>query len=139
MIKFSVIVCAYNEEKYLEQCLESLYNQNYDKDNYEVIVIDNESKYILKKFALKYLPYDIVYRKKQMFTVPIGEWFKTKLKDYIIKMIDSDSLKNRGIFDTAFLNKILNEHIDGTKDYTRELRAIVNLELWFREFMDEGN
>jgi glycosyltransferase involved in cell wall biosynthesis len=44
MIKFSVVVCAYNEEKYLEQCLESLYKQNYDKQNYEVIVIDNESK-----------------------------------------------------------------------------------------------
>lgn len=94
----------------------------------------DETKYILKKFALKYLPYDIVYRQKQMFTVPVGEWFKTNLKDYVVDIISSDSLKSRGIFNNEYLQKILNEHISNQKDYTRELRAIVNLELWFRKF-----
>jgi asparagine synthase (glutamine-hydrolysing) len=94
----------------------------------------NETKYILKKFALKYLPHNIVYRKKQMFTVPVGEWFKTNLKNYVVDIISSDSLKNRGIFNHHYLTKILDEHISESKDYTRELRAIVNLELWFRGF-----
>ena len=95
---------------------------------------DNETKYILKKFALKYLPKDIVYRDKQMFTVPVGEWFKTHLKKYISDIIKSDSLKNRNIFDVKYLYDILQKHINNEKDYTRELRAIVNLEIWFREF-----
>ena len=95
---------------------------------------DNETKYILKKFALKYLPHDIVYRDKQMFTVPVGEWFKTHLKEYISNIIKSDSLKNRNIFDVKYLYDILQKHINNEKDYTRELRAIVNLEIWFREF-----
>ncbi|MDY0181590.1 asparagine synthase (glutamine-hydrolyzing) [Aliarcobacter skirrowii] len=95
---------------------------------------DNETKYILKKFALKYLPKDIVYRDKQMFTVPVGEWFKTHLKEYISNIIKSDSLKNRNIFDVKYLYDILQKHINNEKDYTRELRAIVNLEIWFREF-----
>lgn len=97
---------------------------------------EGETKYILKKFALKYLPHDIVYRKKQMFTVPVGEWFKTNLKDYVVDIITSDSLKDRNIFNNNHLNKMLGEHISETKDYTRELRAIVNLELWFRVFVD---
>ncbi|QNM87372.1 asparagine synthase (glutamine-hydrolyzing) [Aliarcobacter cryaerophilus] len=95
---------------------------------------DNETKYILKKFALKYLPKDIVYRDKQMFTVPVGEWFKTHLKEYISNIIKSDSLKNRNIFNIKYLEFILAEHLIGKKDFTRELRAIVNLEIWFREF-----
>lgn len=95
---------------------------------------DNETKYILKKFALKYLPEDIVYRDKQMFTVPVGEWFKTHLKDYVSNIIKSDSLKNRNIFKNEYLEDMLQKHIKNEKDYTRELRAIVNLELWFREF-----
>ncbi|MDP0561680.1 MAG: asparagine synthase (glutamine-hydrolyzing) [Candidatus Endonucleobacter sp. (ex Gigantidas childressi)] len=99
---------------------------------------DNETKYILKKFALKYLPYNIVYREKQMFTVPVGEWFRTKLKNYIIDIINSDSLKNRNIFDHDYLCKMLNEHLENKKDYTRELRAIVSLELWFRSFYDKN-
>jgi glycosyltransferase involved in cell wall biosynthesis len=43
-MKFSIIVCAYNEEQYLEQCLESLYSQNYDKNDFEILIIDNESR-----------------------------------------------------------------------------------------------
>lgn len=96
----------------------------------------NETKYILKKFALKYLPHDVVYREKQMFTVPVGEWFKSKLKDYVKEIINSDSLKSRKIFNMNYLNYILEKHINNEKDYTRELRAIVNLELWFRKFYD---
>jgi asparagine synthase (glutamine-hydrolysing) len=69
-----------------------------------------------------------------MFTVPIGEWFKTHLKVYVENIIKSDSLSERNIFDIVYLNSILEKHILNKKDYTRELRAIVNLELWFREF-----
>lgn len=97
---------------------------------------NDETKYILKKFALKYLPHDIVYRQKQMFTVPVGEWFKTNLKDYVIDIVSSKSLRDRNIFDHDYLNMILEDHISNKKDYTRELRAIVNLELWFRNFND---
>ena len=96
----------------------------------------NETKYILKKFALRFLPEDVVYRKKQMFTVPVGEWFKTHLKSYIVDILNSDSLKDRNIFNSDHLDFMLKEHISGRKDYTRELRAIANLELWFREFID---
>jgi len=96
-----------------------------------------ETKYILKKFALKYLPHDVVYREKQMFTVPVGEWFKTHLKGYIVNIINSNSLKERNIFNVGFLKIILNDHINEKHDYTRELRAIVNLELWFRRFIDK--
>ena len=97
---------------------------------------EQETKYTLQKFALKYLPNDIVYRSKQMFTVPIGEWFKTKLKNYLKKIVLSDSLDERNIFDRTYLEKMVDSHIAGSKDFTRELRAITNLEIWFREFLD---
>ena len=39
----SVVVPAYNEEKYIGECLLALKNQTYPKDRYEVIVVDNNS------------------------------------------------------------------------------------------------
>ena len=39
----SVILPVYNGERYIKKCLESLMNQSYPKDKYEVIVIDNGS------------------------------------------------------------------------------------------------
>ena len=95
-----------------------------------------ETKHILKKFALQYLPRDVVYRDKQMFTVPVGEWFKGELKSFVTEIINSDSLRSRGIFNNIYLKKILEEHLSETKNHTRELRAIVNLELWFRNLHD---
>lgn len=39
----SVVVPAYNEEKYIGSTLQSIFSQNYPKENYEVIVADNNS------------------------------------------------------------------------------------------------
>ena len=39
----SIVIPAFNEEKYIEQCLFSLKNQTYPKDKFEIIVIDNDS------------------------------------------------------------------------------------------------
>ncbi len=39
----SIIVPAYNESEHLQACITALKSQNYPKDSYEVIVVDNES------------------------------------------------------------------------------------------------
>jgi asparagine synthase (glutamine-hydrolysing) len=31
---------------------------------------------------------------------------------------------------------MIDQHIDNKKDFTRELRAIANLEIWFQRFID---
>lgn len=37
----SVVVPAHNEEKYIRNCLDSLWNQSLDRSRYEIIVVDN--------------------------------------------------------------------------------------------------
>ena len=39
----SIVVCAYNEQKLLQQCLSSLIDQKYENTSYEVIIVDDES------------------------------------------------------------------------------------------------
>ena len=51
-IKFSVIVNCKNSEKYLKECLESILNQTYK--NFELIIIDNNSKDSTSKIASIY-------------------------------------------------------------------------------------
>ena len=41
MIRLSVIVPFYNVEKYIEQCIRSLYDQDIPKEEYEVICVDD--------------------------------------------------------------------------------------------------
>lgn len=41
MYKFSIIIPNYNKEKYIRRCLNSIVTQSINKQNYEVIVIDD--------------------------------------------------------------------------------------------------
>ena len=45
MKEVSVVVCTYNRRKMFEECLESLLNQSYLKDKYEIIVVDSSDDY----------------------------------------------------------------------------------------------
>lgn len=55
----TVIVPAYNSESTIALCIESLLNQNYPKERYEIIIVDNNSKdktaTIIKRYPVKYL------------------------------------------------------------------------------------
>ncbi len=52
-VKVSIIVPAYNEEENIEATLKSLLSQTYK--NYEIIVVDNNSKDRTKQIAEKYV------------------------------------------------------------------------------------
>ncbi|MDX9703636.1 MAG: glycosyltransferase [Candidatus Auribacterota bacterium] len=55
----SVIVPAYNAEKTMSLCIESLISQDYPKDKYEIIIVDNnstdETAEIIKSYSVTYL------------------------------------------------------------------------------------
>lgn len=55
-VKYSIIVAAYNVEKYISKCLKSIFLQDYD--NYEVIVIDDGSSDNTLEIARKFEIYD---------------------------------------------------------------------------------
>ncbi len=97
---------------------------------------NNETKYIYKKAVAPLIGEDLAYRKKQMFTVPVGEWFKDELLPLCEDLLLSERAQSRNIFDAIFLQKMLQEHAEGIKNYTREIRAIMALEIWFRGFVD---
>jgi len=41
MTEISIIVPAYNEEKDIGRCLKALVDQDFDKDKYEIIIVNN--------------------------------------------------------------------------------------------------
>ncbi|UCG35895.1 MAG: glycosyltransferase [Candidatus Omnitrophota bacterium] len=50
----SVIVPVYNGERTIEECINSLLNQDYPKDKYEIIIVDNGSKDKTAEIVIKY-------------------------------------------------------------------------------------
>ena len=50
----SIVVTTKNEEKNIENCLNSIKNQNYPQNKIEIIVVDNNSIDKTKQIALRY-------------------------------------------------------------------------------------
>lgn len=95
-----------------------------------------ETKWILKRAVEPLLGAELTWRKKQMFTVPIGEWFRQVLAGYCRDVLLDGRLEARGIVAIEKVSAMLDKHLAGTANYTRQLRALISLEIWFRLFID---
>ncbi|WP_390483076.1 asparagine synthase (glutamine-hydrolyzing) [Pseudomonas guariconensis] len=97
---------------------------------------DGEKKYIYKKAVSPLIGRNLAYRKKQMFTVPVGEWFKNELYPLCQELLLGDRARARDLFDSSYVRGLLEGHINGVQNNTREIRALMAFELWARKFMD---
>lgn len=92
-------------------------------------------KYYLKKYSATKLPHNLIFKKKTMPTVPIGEWIKTSLYGWA-----HDTLSR---CDGNFINKkaalsLLEEHKSGTHNHTRPLRTMLMTQIWIDNFVNIG-
>ncbi|GMN12038.1 asparagine synthase (glutamine-hydrolyzing) [Croceitalea sp. MTPC9] len=95
-------------------------------------------KYIHRKAMEDVLPDDITYdRSKIGFKSPI-EKVMTENKS-IQDILLSDRLNNRKLFNRDTIKKLLKLTISKKKDYSRLLFRILEVEIWFRTFIDQEN
>jgi len=94
------------------------------------------TKYIFKKSLEGLVPKEILYREKQGFGVPIGEWINTQLKDKIHDTLNEKKTLERGYFDSKYIKLLLDEHSSGRRDHSHPLWVLWMLELWHRRFID---
>lgn len=94
------------------------------------------TKHIYKKAVTPLIGEELAYRKKQMFTVPVGEWFKTDLADMCHDLLLSERAQARQVFDYGYVRELFEKHCAGIENNTREIRALMAVEIWFREFLD---
>lgn len=95
------------------------------------------TKYLYKKAVAPLIGDELAYRQKQMFTVPIGDWFKTDLLPMCEDLLLSNRSQERKLFDYGYIRRLLDSHVNNISNNTREIRSLMSLELWFREFIDQ--
>lgn len=91
--------------------------------------VQGDKKHWFKRAAVPLIGEDLAYRKKQMFTVPIGEWFKGELHGWLRQTLNGSEVIAQ-LFDPAVVTRMLDQHRDGRGNFTRELRALAALALW---------
>lgn len=97
---------------------------------------DNELKHLLKSALSAILPDDILWRQKKGFGVPISHWFKKDLFAVSRDILLSRSAADRNLFNMQYIKKLLDDHQKGSQNHHHRIWALLNLEVWFRTFID---
>ncbi|HEY7811011.1 MAG TPA: XrtA/PEP-CTERM system amidotransferase [Allosphingosinicella sp.] len=85
-------------------------------------------KYLMKKALGRYLPDDILHRRKQGFVTPIGAWFRGPLAGEAEGLARSPALRELGWFDEAAIARVAAQHRAGRADHGRLLWQLLMLE-----------
>jgi len=99
-INISVIICSYNRELFIEQALISLLEQDFDKNNFEVIVVDNNSidntEQVCKKFIENHPGYNFYYlTEKQQGSSPARNKGASLAKGELLIFMDDDAVAEK--------------------------------------------
>ena len=96
----------------------------------------NNLKYLLRQVSKRYLPEEITKLKKQGFRFPLGIWFRTDLKDFLLNLFDQSRFVELGLFEKSYIDQLLAEHMSGKVDHNYRIWVLLNLEYWYRMYFD---
>jgi asparagine synthase (glutamine-hydrolysing) len=94
------------------------------------------TKYLLKRVLKKLVPVENLTRPKMGFGVPIGHWFRDRMKKFLGEALLSERALKRGYFKAEEVKRMFDLHTRGERDYSHQLWTLLMLELWFQRFID---
>ena len=94
------------------------------------------SKAVLKHAVGPWLPAAVIDRPKMGFGVPIASWFRNRLAHVPDQLLLDPVATERGIFRPDGVRKLIDDHRSGRADNASRLWALLQLELWFRTYID---
>ena len=120
-LEVSIVIAAYNEEKYIGRCLRSLLNQTFPSNQYEIIVVDDcstdRTAYALSQFAgaIKV----ITNERNVGLPASINRGLRSARGKYALR-VDADDYVNINLVQILHYYLVSNGHVDAVAcDYLR--------------------
>jgi asparagine synthase (glutamine-hydrolysing) len=88
------------------------------------------TKWILKKAAEKWIPRDVIYRRKRGLSVPVASWINRGLRGEVDRLLAADRLRRQGLINESVVTRLLDEHRGGLANHSRPLWAVIMLQYW---------
>ena len=91
-------------------------------------------KHILRKAVEPLLPKEILLRPKKGFGIPIADWLKGRLNPLMREVLSTKRLRDQGIFNPAYVDKLILEHEAGIASHHKQLWTLMVFQLWQGKF-----
>ena len=95
-----------------------------------------KTKWILREAVRGILPPEILTRKKMGFPVPFAVWMKERWQSVARDVLLDRRTRERGVINPAAVEQLISAHAAGQQEGGDAIWSLMNLELWYRTFID---
>jgi asparagine synthase (glutamine-hydrolysing) len=93
-------------------------------------------KVLLRKAAEPLLPHEIVHGKKRGFSIPAAAWLRGDLEPFARETLSPDRLQRQGFFRPNVVTRLIDDHVGGREDRSRQLWGLLAFTLWHERHVE---
>ena len=95
-------------------------------------------KVLLRKAAAPLLPREIVHGKKRGFSIPAAAWLRGELEPFARETLSRETLHRQGFFSPEVVGRLLDDHVAGREDRSRQLWGLLAFTLWYERHVERS-
>jgi asparagine synthase (glutamine-hydrolysing) len=94
-------------------------------------------KRLLRKAAEPLLPRDVVHGRKRGFSIPAAAWLRGELEPFARETLSASTLRRQGFFEPRAVTRLLDAHVAGSEDLSRQLWGLLAFTLWHEHHVEK--
>jgi asparagine synthase (glutamine-hydrolysing) len=94
-------------------------------------------KILLRKAVEPLLPREIVHGRKRGFSIPAAAWLRADLEPFARETLSAENLRRQGFFRPEPVTRLLDEHVAGREDWSRQLWGLLSFTLWYERHVEQ--
>jgi asparagine synthase (glutamine-hydrolysing) len=95
---------------------------------------DGEKKYIIKQIVYKYIPKQLMDRKKMGFAIPVENWLSAELKDLVMEYLSQKKLEEHKLFNIKYITRLLQSFFSGRRDFYLKIWYLLMFQMWYERW-----
>jgi asparagine synthase (glutamine-hydrolysing) len=94
-------------------------------------------KRLLRRAVEPLVPREIIRGRKQGFSIPVSAWLRGELGPFARDVLSQETVERQGYLDPTAVTRVLDRHISGKEDLSRQIWGLLNFTLWFDRYARE--
>jgi len=96
-------------------------------------------KYMLKEIVYKYIPREMMERKKMGFGIPVEQWLQHELQDLVREYLSEQSLNNHRLFKKEYVQNLTRSFFNGRTDLHLKIWYLLMFQMWYQRWMTSAS
>jgi asparagine synthase (glutamine-hydrolysing) len=93
-------------------------------------------KVLLRKAVAPLVPKPLVRRRKRGFSIPAAAWLRGDLQPFARETLAEATVRRQGYFEPRAVRRILDDHVAGKEDLSRQLWGLLAFTLWHERHLE---